>query len=239
MSAARRSPDLLAPAVGRAAQKAGTAHRRFAAGRGPGGPTRSSAGAFGLRPRDAGSSMSLVGAQPARHLGGLVRQSSAQCGSGAGPRPLARAAVDKALAQPDPVTLEPGKSVVAGARGGRPVRRRADVALRRTLRRQGTQLLRAARRWRPDRRNDFPSTRITLTSDPADAQAPGFAFDDAGLPNDPVTSDRGGRAQGAEARPLLGASDGYGAGCRSRVLHAGGRRQFQADMIRSVNAASS
>jgi predicted Zn-dependent protease len=113
--------------------------------------------------------------------------SSANAAAGLDADALARAAVDKALAQPDPVTLEPGKYTVLlePAVVGQFV---AEMMWR-----FGTRFADEGRSFFAKRGggNRIGETifhpRITLTSDPADAQAPGFAFDEAGVPNDPVT----------------------------------------------------
>ncbi len=100
---------------------------------------------------------------------------------------LARTAIDKALAQPDPVTLDPGKYVVLlepavvghfvaelmGRFNARPADEgRSFLARKGGGTRQGETLF---------------SERMTITSDPADPLAPGFAFDWNGLPNTPTT----------------------------------------------------
>lgn len=104
---------------------------------------------------------------------------------------IARAAIDKALATPDPVQLDPGKyvvllepSVVGDMLAHLMWRfdaRPADEG-RSFLSRQGGNKL-------GERLFD---ERITITSDPADKLAPGFAFNQEGLPHRPTSWVEGG-----------------------------------------------
>lgn len=100
---------------------------------------------------------------------------------------LARAAIDKALAQPDPVALDPGKYTVLlePAVVGQFV---AELMWRFNARPadEGRSFL--ARKGGGTRVGEtLFDERLTITSDPVDPEAPGFAFDNGGLPNRPVT----------------------------------------------------
>ncbi len=99
---------------------------------------------------------------------------------------LARTAIDKALAQPDPVALDPGKYVVLlePAVVGHFV---AELMWRFNARPadEGRSFL--ARKGGGTRQGETMfSERVTITSDPANTLAPGFAFDWNGLPNNPT-----------------------------------------------------
>jgi len=98
---------------------------------------------------------------------------------------ITRTAVEKALAQPDPIALDPGKYVallepavvgqlVAQMMGGFDARA-AD---------EGRSFLSKAGGTRLGERAFDP--RVFITSDPASAEAPGYAVHPSGLPNNPV-----------------------------------------------------
>ncbi|MBV8538825.1 MAG: TldD/PmbA family protein [Alphaproteobacteria bacterium] len=99
---------------------------------------------------------------------------------------ITRAALDKALAQPDPVAIDPGKyatllePAVVGQMVtqmmGRFDARAADEGRSFLSRSGGTRLGEQA--FDP---------RVTITSDPANPDAPGYAVHPSGLPNHPVT----------------------------------------------------
>lgn len=175
--------DLLVPAVERARRSGtdfalfGHAHRGWRA-------YGTSVGALGY---DRATGVGLTVTARNRHgtwsgWGGGAANDVAQFDAAA----IAQAAVDKALAQPDPVALDPGKYVtllepsvvgqMVSELMGHVDARAADEGRSFLSHRGGTRL--GERMFDP---------RVVITSDPASSVAPGFAVHASGLPNDPMT----------------------------------------------------
>jgi predicted Zn-dependent protease len=99
---------------------------------------------------------------------------------------VAKSAIDKALAEPDPIALDPGKYVVLlepPVVGQMVVTLMENFGAREAD--EGRSFL--ARKGGGNRLGELMfDPRVTIASDPADAAAPGFAVSHDGLPNRPV-----------------------------------------------------
>jgi predicted Zn-dependent protease len=146
---------------------------------------------------------------------------------------IARTAVDKALAQPDPIELEPGKYVtllepsvvgqmVAAMMGGFDARA-ADEGRSFLSRPGGTRL--GERAFDP---------RVFIASDPASAEAPGYAVHPSGLPNNPVTWVDGGTIKTFERRRYWAKKTGTEPVPQPAFYAMRGGTDSVADMIRDV-----
>jgi predicted Zn-dependent protease len=147
---------------------------------------------------------------------------------------LARTAIDKALAQPDPMTLEPGKYVVllepavvghfVAELMGRFNARPAD---------EGRSFL--ARKGGGTRQGETMfSERVTIASDPANALAPGFAFDWNGLPNNPATWVERGVVRTLKRDRYWASKTGETPVADPGIYTMAGGTDSVADMIRSI-----
>jgi predicted Zn-dependent protease len=147
---------------------------------------------------------------------------------------LARSAIDKALAEPAPVTLDPGKYVVLlePAVVGHFV---AELMWRFNARQadEGRSFL--ARQGGGTRLGETMfDARVTIASDPASALAPGFAFDWNGLPNTPTNWVERGTIQTLQYDRFWGAkSSATPLGSPGAFVMAGGTATRD-DMIRDV-----
>jgi predicted Zn-dependent protease len=223
--------DLLLPAVRRAAQagadlagfaSAQRSWRAFATSAGGGGYDRATGIGLSLSVRNRRGTWSGWSGTDAYAALGIDAEA------------LARAAIDKALAQPDPVVLEPGKYTVLlePAVVGQFV---AEM------------MWRAGARFADEGRSFFTrrgggtkvgetvfAPGITLTSDPADARAPGFAFDGSGLPHDPVTWIDQGKLATLKRDRYWAKRTGLPPVADYNFYTLAGGSDSQADMIRSV-----
>lgn len=146
---------------------------------------------------------------------------------------IARTAVEKALAQPDPITLDPGKYVtllepavvgqmVASMMGGFDARA-ADEGRSFLSRPGGTRL--GERAFDP---------RVFISSDPASAEAPGYAVHPSGLPNNPVTWVDGGTIKTFERGRYWAQKTGTAPVPRPGFFALRGGTDSVADLIRDV-----
>jgi predicted Zn-dependent protease len=147
---------------------------------------------------------------------------------------LARAAIDKALAVPAPVTLDPGKYVVLlePAVVGHFV---AELMWRFNARQadEGRSFL--ARQGGGTRLGEtLFDARVTIASDPAGPLAPGFAFDWNGLPNTPTNWVEHGTIRTLQYDRYWATKSGAApTGSPGAFVMAGGQ-DTRADMIRDV-----
>lgn len=222
--------DLLAPAVERAQRSgtdfalfgyAGRGWRAYGTSAGALGYDRRTQVGFTMTARNRRGTWSGWGGGTANDVGQL---------DAAG---IAQTALDKALAQPDPVALEPGKYVtllepavvgqMVSQMMGRFDARAADEGRSFLSTRGGTRL--GERAFDP---------RVTIASDPASPVAPGYAVHPSGLPNHPVTWIENGVIKTLARGRYWAAKTGEPAVARPGFFAMQGGTDAVPDMIRDV-----
>lgn len=222
--------DLLAPAVERARPSgtdfalfgyAGRGWRAYGTSAGALGYDRATRIGFTMTARNRRGTWSGWGGSNANDVGTFDAAAVAQT------------AIEKALAQPDPVALEPGKYVallepsVVGQMVTQMMwrfdARAADEGRSFLAKRGGTRL--GERAFDP---------RVTITSDPASPAAPGYAVHPSGLPNHPVTWVENGAIKTLARGRYWAAKTGEPAVARPGFFAMQGGTDAIPDMIRDV-----